>query len=519
MGAGLSAIGALASSNVHAGLYAERHLAEIETARKIIAGMPSRRALPVGTSHRRHRRARLADQFNPHRRPRRGWRCTLDSATHRGVGAVAVRRNGEDRHDPSAEAAQKNEAGEFGRVVAGFSLIEAMATLALTATIILALSSVAGQWLPNWRRGFVDLQRADLLGVGLERLVDDLSAAEYVTPSAGARGAVIRRRRFFGDVRSIGYRSGRLSSSGNRASGGDQGGSRPRDGADASALRADSAETAGRAGARLSPSAILSPSFARPSTFPSPMQDQTAFGFRVGKVASSCPRRCAYRSGTRSPIGCSRRRPWRASGSQPRARPSLRRKRMRAALFLGGTAGAAMKTPAMTSLPRSATRAERWLCPHCGALDPCCSCDPCVDLFFLHCQHRRRIAGGRRPRAGGGLDSGRRRNGGLPSTRGAREGQTGPGRLRHARGAHWRLCSLSLRGGKDRPQRRARGLAGRAIHRSRRRFVAGGNFRGAHSRLAHEGPGDRRRQGGRERPAKPAPRTRRRTTADRPDAR
>ena len=66
--------------------------------------------------------------------------------------------------------------------VAGFSLIEAMATLALTATIIVALSSVAGQWLPNWRRGFVDLQRADLLGIGLERLVDDLSAAEYVTP-------------------------------------------------------------------------------------------------------------------------------------------------------------------------------------------------------------------------------------------------------------------------------------------------------------------------------------------------
>jgi general secretion pathway protein J len=70
--------------------------------------------------------------------------------------------------------------------VAGFSLIEAMATLALTAIIILALSSVSGQWLPNWRRGFVDLQRADLLGVGLERLVDDLSAAEYVTRSAGA---------------------------------------------------------------------------------------------------------------------------------------------------------------------------------------------------------------------------------------------------------------------------------------------------------------------------------------------
>jgi len=82
--------------------------------------------------------------------------------------------------------------------IAGFSLIEAMATLALTATIILALSSISGQWLPNWRRGFVDLQRADLLGVGLERLVDDLSAAEYVTPGAGAPAPL-----FEGDASSV----------------------------------------------------------------------------------------------------------------------------------------------------------------------------------------------------------------------------------------------------------------------------------------------------------------------------
>jgi general secretion pathway protein J len=82
--------------------------------------------------------------------------------------------------------------------VAGFSLIEAMATLALTATIILALSWVAGQWLPNWRRGFVDLQRADLLGIGLERLVDDLSAAEYVTRSAGDAAPL-----FEGDASSV----------------------------------------------------------------------------------------------------------------------------------------------------------------------------------------------------------------------------------------------------------------------------------------------------------------------------
>jgi general secretion pathway protein I len=48
MGAGLAAIGSLASSSMRASLYAERHLAEVETARKIVAGMPARDALPVG---------------------------------------------------------------------------------------------------------------------------------------------------------------------------------------------------------------------------------------------------------------------------------------------------------------------------------------------------------------------------------------------------------------------------------------------------------------------------------------
>jgi general secretion pathway protein J len=71
-------------------------------------------------------------------------------------------------------------------LLAGFSLVEATAAVALTATIVMALSSVTGQWLPNWRRGLVDLQRADLLGLGLERVVEDVSAAEYVTPWGGA---------------------------------------------------------------------------------------------------------------------------------------------------------------------------------------------------------------------------------------------------------------------------------------------------------------------------------------------
>lgn len=72
--------------------------------------------------------------------------------------------------------------------VAGFSMIEALAAVALTATIVVALSTIAGQWLPNWNRGFSVLQRTDLLGVGLERIAQDLSAAEYVTLSTDAPG-------------------------------------------------------------------------------------------------------------------------------------------------------------------------------------------------------------------------------------------------------------------------------------------------------------------------------------------
>jgi general secretion pathway protein I len=49
MAIAMTAIGALANSSMHASLYVERHLAEIETARKIIAGMPSRKDLAAGS--------------------------------------------------------------------------------------------------------------------------------------------------------------------------------------------------------------------------------------------------------------------------------------------------------------------------------------------------------------------------------------------------------------------------------------------------------------------------------------
>jgi general secretion pathway protein I len=49
MSISMAAIGALANSSMRSGLYVERHLAEIETARKVITGMPSRTDLPAGS--------------------------------------------------------------------------------------------------------------------------------------------------------------------------------------------------------------------------------------------------------------------------------------------------------------------------------------------------------------------------------------------------------------------------------------------------------------------------------------
>jgi general secretion pathway protein J len=66
------------------------------------------------------------------------------------------------------------------RRIAGFTLIEALMATALMGAILSALATVTAQWLPNWNRGFARVQRTDALALGLERLVADVSAAEFV---------------------------------------------------------------------------------------------------------------------------------------------------------------------------------------------------------------------------------------------------------------------------------------------------------------------------------------------------
>ena len=68
---------------------------------------------------------------------------------------------------------------------AGFTLVEALIATLLMAIILGALGTVTAQWLPNWNRGLARLQRAELFAVGLERMLEDFAAAEFVSAGNG----------------------------------------------------------------------------------------------------------------------------------------------------------------------------------------------------------------------------------------------------------------------------------------------------------------------------------------------
>jgi general secretion pathway protein J len=66
------------------------------------------------------------------------------------------------------------------RAIAGFTLIEALIATALMGVILGAIATVTAQWLPNWNRGISAIQGSENLALGLERLVADIAAAEYI---------------------------------------------------------------------------------------------------------------------------------------------------------------------------------------------------------------------------------------------------------------------------------------------------------------------------------------------------
>ena len=69
------------------------------------------------------------------------------------------------------------------RSTLGFTLIEALLSVALMGIVLGALALLTAQWFPNWNRGFRRVQQTELVGLGLERAVADISAAEFVSPN------------------------------------------------------------------------------------------------------------------------------------------------------------------------------------------------------------------------------------------------------------------------------------------------------------------------------------------------
>ena len=73
---------------------------------------------------------------------------------------------------------------------AGFTLIETLAATALFLIVIAALATITGQWLPSWNRGFTRVQRTEQLAFGMDRIVADLGAAQFVSPNAKVKAPI-----------------------------------------------------------------------------------------------------------------------------------------------------------------------------------------------------------------------------------------------------------------------------------------------------------------------------------------
>ena len=84
------------------------------------------------------------------------------------------------------------------RRIDGFTLFEALVSVALMGAIVTSLSAVTGQWLPNWHHGFGRVQRLESVDLGLQRLVSELEAAEFVTADRLSKTPL-----FLGDAKSV----------------------------------------------------------------------------------------------------------------------------------------------------------------------------------------------------------------------------------------------------------------------------------------------------------------------------
>ena len=69
----------------------------------------------------------------------------------------------------------------------GFALLEALIAMALMGLVVAALATVTSQWLPNWNHGMMQIQHHEQTALGLERIVADLAAAEFISAGRETR--------------------------------------------------------------------------------------------------------------------------------------------------------------------------------------------------------------------------------------------------------------------------------------------------------------------------------------------
>src|ERR1700722_6517747 len=70
---------------------------------------------------------------------------------------------------------------------AGFTLLEMLIATMLMVFVLTALATITAQWLPNWNHGMARIERDERFAYGLNRIVDDLSVAEFVTVNNAAK--------------------------------------------------------------------------------------------------------------------------------------------------------------------------------------------------------------------------------------------------------------------------------------------------------------------------------------------
>ena len=80
----------------------------------------------------------------------------------------------------------------------GFTLFEVLVAIALMGLVVGTFATLAAQWLPTWKSGLLQAQRSEKLAIALDRLVTDLSSAQFITPNRMNRHPL-----FQGDERSV----------------------------------------------------------------------------------------------------------------------------------------------------------------------------------------------------------------------------------------------------------------------------------------------------------------------------